>query len=147
MTIDELKAEALRLNPEERAELASELLVSLDNLSEAEVGKLWIDEAVRREAELDSGTARAIPAAEVFAAARARLRWGTSLAVRIPESFAEELGLRDDSAVEMRLVDGGLLVQPMELWAPTLDELLDAVTDANLRREMDSGPAQGAEAW
>ena len=64
----------LRLNPGERAELASELLVSLDALSESEIEKLWLEEAVRREAELDSGTARSIPADEVFAAARARLR-------------------------------------------------------------------------
>lgn len=74
MTIDELKAEALRLNPEERAELASDLLVSLEDLSESEIEKLWIEEALRRDAELDSGAARAIPADEVFAAARARLR-------------------------------------------------------------------------
>jgi len=74
-------------------------------------------------------------------------RWGNSLAVRIPKSFAEEVGLKDDSAVEMRLVKGGLLVQPLTPWAPTLDELLDGVTEANLHGEVDSGPAQGAEAW
>jgi putative addiction module component (TIGR02574 family) len=73
MTIDELKAEALRLNPEERAELASDLLVSLDDLSESEIEKVWVEEAMRRDAALDSGAARAIPADEVFAAARARL--------------------------------------------------------------------------
>ena len=74
MTIDELKAEALRLNPQERAELASELLVSLDELSETEVERMWLEEAMRRDAALDSGAARAVPADEVFAAARARLR-------------------------------------------------------------------------
>ena len=74
MTIDELKAEALRLNPEDRAELASELLVSLDALIESEIEKLWLEEAVRRDAEIYSGAARSIPADEVFAAARARLR-------------------------------------------------------------------------
>jgi putative addiction module component (TIGR02574 family) len=73
MTIDELKAEALRLNPEERAELASDLLVSLDDLRESEIEKVWVEEAMRRDAALDSGAARAIPADEVFAAARARL--------------------------------------------------------------------------
>ena len=52
MTIDELRAEALRLNLEERAELASELLVSLDNLSESEIERLWLEEATRRDAEL-----------------------------------------------------------------------------------------------
>jgi len=74
MTIDELKAEALRLNPQERAELASELLASLDELSEPEVERMWLEEAMRRDAALDSGAARAVPADEVFAAARARLR-------------------------------------------------------------------------
>ncbi|MHB8868059.1 MAG: AbrB/MazE/SpoVT family DNA-binding domain-containing protein [Thermoleophilia bacterium] len=74
-------------------------------------------------------------------------RWGNSLAVRIPKSFAEEVGLKDDSAVEMRLVEGGLLVQPSSAWAPTLDELLDSITDANLHGEVDTGPAQGTEAW
>ena len=74
-------------------------------------------------------------------------RWGNSLAVRIPKSFAEEIGLKDGSAVEMRLIKEGLLVQPSSVRAPTLDELLDGVTDANLHREIDTGPAQGAEAW
>ena len=73
MTIDELKAEALRLTPEERAELASELLVSLDDLSASEIEKLWLEEAERRDAALDNGSARAIPADEVFSSARARL--------------------------------------------------------------------------
>ena len=74
MTIDELKAEALRLSADDRAQLASELIVSLDDLSESEIERLWLDEAVRRDAEVDNGTARLIPADEVFAAARARLR-------------------------------------------------------------------------
>ena len=74
MTIDELKAEALRLDPEARAQLASELIVSLDELSESEIERLWVEEAMRRDTELDNGTARSIPADEVFAAARARLR-------------------------------------------------------------------------
>ncbi len=74
MTIDELKAAALRLDPEERAQLATELIVSLDDLSEGEIERLWVEEAMRRDAEIDAGTARAIPADEVFAAARARLR-------------------------------------------------------------------------
>jgi hypothetical protein len=72
MGIEELKAEALRLTPEARAELARELLVSLDVLSEDEIEKLWIKEAIRRDEELDGGAARAYPADEVFARARAR---------------------------------------------------------------------------
>jgi hypothetical protein len=72
MSVEELKAEALRLSPKARAHLARELLASLDALSEAEIEKLWIDEAIRRDEELDSGEARAYPADEVLARARSR---------------------------------------------------------------------------
>jgi len=72
MSIDELKAEILRLSPEARADLARDLLASLEGLSEAEVEKLWLDEAIRRDEELDSGRARAYPADEVLNRARAR---------------------------------------------------------------------------
>lgn len=74
-------------------------------------------------------------------------KWGNSLAVRIPKSFAEEVGLKDDSAIEMRLFKGGLLLEPAPVWGPTLDELLDAVTDDNVHTEVDFGPPQGLEVW
>ncbi|MCL5279200.1 MAG: addiction module protein [Planctomycetes bacterium] len=72
MSIDELKAEVLRLDPQTRAYLARELLASLDTLSEAEIEKLWLDEAIRRDEELSSGAAQAYPADEVLDRARAR---------------------------------------------------------------------------
>ena len=74
-------------------------------------------------------------------------RWGNSLAVRIPKAFAEEVGLADDSPIEMRLFKGGLLLEPSSAWAPSLDELLDGVADSNLHDETDTGPAQGREVW
>jgi hypothetical protein len=72
MSIEELTAEALRLDPEARAYLASVLLASLDGMSDAETAKLWIDEAIARDDELNRGAARAFPADEVLARARAR---------------------------------------------------------------------------
>lgn len=72
MSVDELKEEVLRLDPQTRAYLARELLASLDALTEAEIEKLWLDEAVRREEELDRGVAHAHPADEVLNRARAR---------------------------------------------------------------------------
>jgi len=74
ITISELKSMVLGLSPEERAELASDLLLSRDNLSEPEIEHLWLKEASRRDAELDAGTAKLIPADQVFAEARARLK-------------------------------------------------------------------------
>lgn len=72
MSVEELKEEALRLSPEARAYLAREMLARLDGMSEVEIERLWTDEAIRRDEELDSGAARAYPADEVLARARAR---------------------------------------------------------------------------
>ncbi len=72
MTADELKTQALRLDPQARADLARELLCSLDALSGAEIEPLWLEEASHRDRELDAGTVEAIPAEEVLARAKAR---------------------------------------------------------------------------
>jgi len=74
-------------------------------------------------------------------------RWGNSLAVRIPKTFAEEVGLRDDSPVDLRLSQGRLVLEPSAPRPPSLEKLLGKVSKANLHAEFDSGPAQGREAW
>ncbi len=74
-------------------------------------------------------------------------RWGNSLAVRIPKAFAEEVGLSADSSIEVRLIEGGLLVEPCEPYAPSLADMLEGVTDENRHAEVDLGPAQGGESW
>ena len=73
MTIEQVEIEALKLNAQARAELAEKLLKSLEDLSEEEIERLWAEEAVRRDAELDSGTASVRDAEVVFKDARARL--------------------------------------------------------------------------
>jgi antitoxin MazE len=74
-------------------------------------------------------------------------KWGNSLALRIPKSFAEEARLREDSPVELSLADGKLVVQALAEAPLTLDELLRGVTDENIPSEWDTGPAVGREAW
>lgn len=71
MTIDELKREALGLDPAARAELARELLESLDDLPKPEIERLWLEEAERRRRDVQSGKVVPIPVDEVFAKARA----------------------------------------------------------------------------
>jgi hypothetical protein len=73
MTTEQVETEALKLKPQARAELAEKLLRSLDDLSEEEIERLWAEEAVRRDAELDDGTASMRDAEEVFRDARARI--------------------------------------------------------------------------
>ena len=74
MTVDELMRAALGLNAAERASMAHELLSSLESLSEAEVEQLWVEEALRRSAEIDAGLVETIPADQIIAEARARLK-------------------------------------------------------------------------
>jgi antitoxin MazE len=74
-------------------------------------------------------------------------KWGNSLAVRIPKAFAVEAGLREDASVEMSLVEGGLIVQPVGPETPALDELLRGVTDENLHGEWKTGLAAGKKTW
>ena len=74
MSFEDLKAEALKMSPKSRAELAKDLLVSLDTLSDAEIEQLWIDEAIRRDDEIDQGVAQIRPADEVFKRARGRFK-------------------------------------------------------------------------
>lgn len=71
MTIEELKRQALRLEASERADLARELLESLDDLPQPEIERLWLEEAERRRVEVQSGSVVPIPMDEVFARARA----------------------------------------------------------------------------
>ncbi len=74
-------------------------------------------------------------------------KWGNSLALRIPKSFADEVGLQTDSSVEVSLADGKLVVAPVTKSKLTLKQLLAQVTDENLHHEVETGPAQGNEAW
>ena len=73
MTSKQVENEALKLKPEARAELAEKLLASLEDLSDEDIEQLWAEEAVRRDAELDSGTASMRDAEDVFKDARARI--------------------------------------------------------------------------
>ena len=73
MTPKELETEALQLNPTDRARLAKKLLNSLDALSEAEVERLWVEEAERRNEQIEQGVVEARRAEDVIRDARARL--------------------------------------------------------------------------
>ncbi len=75
---------------------------------------------------------------------RARIqKWGNSLALRIPKSFAAEAGLQNDTSVEISLKDGKVVVMPVS--QPTLEQLLSRITEENLHHEIDTGPAMGNE--
>ena len=74
-------------------------------------------------------------------------KWGESLALRIPESLADQLGLKPDSPVTVSRRGTELIVTPLNEERLTLEDLLAEVTEDNLHGEVDTGPAVGREVW
>jgi len=74
-------------------------------------------------------------------------KWGNSLALRIPKSFAIEVGLSDNSTVDLRMSDGKLVISPSKEEEPTLEELVRGITNENRHGEWDTGPMVGREIW
>lgn len=72
------------------------------------------------------------------------VRWGTSLAIRIPKSVAEQWGVHEGSRIEM-VPRGDQLV--MSKRAYDLAELLARMSPETLHGEIDTGPTQGREEW
>lgn len=62
----------LQLAPYARARLVHSLVKSLGDLSETELESLWLDEAERRDSELESGLVKAVPGDEVVNRIRSR---------------------------------------------------------------------------
>ena len=74
-------------------------------------------------------------------------KWGNSLALRIPKSFAAEVGLQRETSVEVSLANGKLVITPIAKPKLSLKQLLAKVTKENIHHEIDTGPAMGNETW
>ena len=74
-------------------------------------------------------------------------KWGNSLAVRIPQSVASQVGLSLNSAVELTPRGEKLVISVLERPVAELDALLAGVTDDNLHGEVETGPSVGGESW
>jgi putative addiction module component (TIGR02574 family) len=71
--LDRLRSKALSLSETERAELAHDLVASLDGPMDAEVAQDWDAEVLRRLKEIDSGTAALIDREDFSRRLRGRL--------------------------------------------------------------------------
>ena len=74
-------------------------------------------------------------------------KWGNSLGLRIPKSFAAEAQVEAGSTVDLTVEDGELVVKPIRRRKYSLRELLKAVNAKNIHREVETGEAIGREAW
>ena len=71
--LERVRVEALNLSESERAELAHNLVASLDGPADSDVEKAWDAEILRRLSEIDSGTANLIDREEFRRRMRARM--------------------------------------------------------------------------
>jgi antitoxin MazE len=74
-------------------------------------------------------------------------KWGNSLALRIPRSFASESNIEQGSIVDLTVVEGRLIVEPVSRNKYTLEQLLEGVSKKNIHREVDTGDPVGKEIW
>ena len=74
-------------------------------------------------------------------------KWGNSLALRIPKTFAVEVGLENETNVDVALADGKLVITPVIKPGLDLEKLLTKITVKNLHHEIDTGRVAGREIW
>ena len=74
-------------------------------------------------------------------------KWGNSLGLRIPKSFAKQAGVEAGSDVDLSIEGSDLVVRSKRRSRYRLQSLLKGVTVKNLHKEVDTGARVGREAW
>ena len=73
-------------------------------------------------------------------------KWGNSLALRIPKSFAIESKITQGVTVDVSIENGKIIVFPVAEEF-SLEDLLAKVTPENLHGEINTGNPVGNEVW
>ncbi len=74
-------------------------------------------------------------------------KWGNSVALRIPKSFAKETLIESGSSVDLSIQDGKLVIEPVKQESYDLKELLSEVKETNLHQEYFTDEPKGRELW
>lgn len=75
-------------------------------------------------------------------------KWGNSLALRLPKTFVDELGLEDETGMEMKLSKGRIVVAPIAGTEKySIKKLAAGIKKSNLHDEVDTGKPVGREVW
>ncbi len=81
-------------------------------------------------------------------AAKAQMvRWGNSLAVRIPKSLAEEAKLKEGDTLTLEVETQGIVSLKAVNRPKSLADLVAQITPQNLHQEENWGERAGAEKW
>jgi len=74
-------------------------------------------------------------------------KWGNSLGLRNPRGLAEEVGLGVGTEVSLTAKDGELVLRPSVPSRLRLADLFADVTLENIHASLDTGDAEGDEAF
>ena len=74
-------------------------------------------------------------------------KWGNSLALRIPKSFALNANIRQDELVDISIDKERIIIIPIGKKDYSLNDLLAGVSEDNLHGEFDTGDPVGKEIW
>ncbi len=73
-------------------------------------------------------------------------KWGNSLAIRLPKTFADQTGIENGSDVHLLVEEGKIVVIPIREKELLLEDYLSRINEANIHKEISFGSAVGREA-
>jgi antitoxin MazE len=73
------------------------------------------------------------------------VKWGNSLAVRIPKPVAEQAGVREGDSLVIEASAGRIQLRRRKQRVPSLRELVAQITPENRYGEIATGPERGQE--
>jgi len=75
------------------------------------------------------------------------LKWGNSLGLRIPKSFAREAGVEEGSDVDISLDGDRIVIRPSRPVRYEISDLASEIREDNIHEEITTGDDVGREVW
>jgi len=74
-------------------------------------------------------------------------KWGNSLGLRIPKSFAVDAGVEEGSEVDISIEGDRLVIRAVRPARYELKELVSLIREDNIHEEIPTGKRVGREVW
>ena len=71
-------------------------------------------------------------------------KWGNSLGIRIPKAYIDELDLKENSEMIMKVKKDKIILEKPD---DDFEDLISKITDENKHQSVDWGNAVGKEVW
>ena len=75
------------------------------------------------------------------------MKWGNSLALRIPNSYAKAVNMKEGNHVKIKIEKNKIIVEKENIKRYDLKSMLSGINKNNLHDEIDSGKSVGKEIW